>query len=408
MSLEYTLDLLKKLVSIPTVNPPGKNYREMASLLKDELEDIGLDVEVIEIPENYLDRLYPYAPRHKGHPRYIVYARYGGGRPVIHFNCHYDVVPPGEGWKSNPFTLRREDSKIIGRGTTDMKGGIAVLLAALRNVIGEDKLKHTIEVVFVPDEESGGIGTKYLVEELDITPKYVVIPEPTSSERLAIGHKGMIRGLVKVIGKQCHSSRPWLGVNAFEKACYIVTLALPEIRGEFKKLKSKYPFTCDEAAYTTLSLGGYAISPSSKDNVVPGEFIFSFDIRVIPEASNHEVFSIFENIFKKHASTQKVKLVIEKLIDVSAAITPKESPLVGFIKTIARKSIGVEPSIFVNTGRYDLVYYRSKGSHVVVYGPGVKGQAHAINEYTTISELEKFIKIYTSVLENLETLHKYL
>ncbi len=404
MSLDYTIELLRKLVAIPTVNPPGKNYREMALFLKDELENIGLDVELIEIPEEYLDKHYPYAPRHKGYPRYIVYARYGKGDPVLHFNCHYDVVPPGKGWKSDPFTLRIEDDKVIGRGTTDMKGGIAALLSAFKKSVEDNMLKQSIEAVFVPDEESGGIGTKYLVEELGFKPKYVLIPEPTSSERLAIGHKGMIRGLIKVIGKQCHASRPWLGINAFEKACIIVSSALPEIRKELGKTKSKYPFIDEGAAYTTLSLGGYAISPVMKDNVVPGEFIFSFDLRVIPETDNKTAYSLIENIFKKHAETQKVKIIIEKLIDIPAAITPPNSPLLEYVKNIATQILQIEPIIFVNTGRYDLVYYRTKGSHAVVYGPGVLGQAHAVNEYNKLSELKKFVKIYTAILENMDKL----
>ncbi len=406
MSLNYTIEVLRKLVSIPTVNPPGKNYRGMAFFLKNELENMGFNIELIEIPEEYLDKHYPYAPKHKGHPRFIVYARYGEGEPVLHFNCHYDVVPPGEGWRSDPFTLRIEDDKVFGRGTTDMKGGIAALLTALKNTVESGKLKHPIEAVFVPDEESGGIGTKYLVEELGFKPKYTIIPEPTTSERLAIGHKGMIRGLVKVIGKQCHASRPWHGINAFEKACIIVSSALPEIREEFGKTRSKYPFIDEGAAYTTLSLGGYAISPVMKDNVVPGEFVFSFDLRVIPEIDNLKAYMYFENTFRKHAEKQGVKIEIEKLIDIPTAITPPDSPLVEYVKSIATRIIGFEPIVFVNTGRYDLIYYRSKGSHVVVYGPGVRGQAHTINEYTTLSELEKFAKIYTAIIENTHILAK--
>lgn len=398
----YALSLLRDLISIPTVNPPGTNYHEMSQYLRERLENLGFKVEVIKVPEEYLNSNYPYAPQHKGYPRYIVVGKYGEGEPKIHFNSHYDVVPPGSGWKSNPFELRVEGEKLVGRGTSDMKGGIAALITALHTVIEEGALRATVEVVFVPDEESGGIGTKYLVEEVGVKPRNVIITEPTSSKRLAIGHKGMVRGLITVLGKQAHASRPWLGINAFEKTCIIMARALPRIEEELRSIKSKYPFTSDEAAYTTVSFGGYAVSSSMKDNVIPGEFTFSYDLRVIPEVPNNEVvFSKITEALLAEATKEGVKIKVSKLIDIPAAITPEDSPLVRFVSHVAKEALGDGPKIFVNTGRYDLVFYRARNSHVVVYGPGIPGQPHSVNEYTTKSEILAFIKIYSLILRRL-------
>jgi len=403
-SLNYALSLLRDLISIPTVNPPGTNYGEMSKYLKEKLEALGFEVSIIKIPEEYLNRNYPYAPQHRGHPRYVVLGKYGNGEPRIHFNSHYDVVPPGPGWEGNPFELRVEGEKLIGRGTSDMKGGIAALITALNNVINEGRLRNAIEVAFVPDEESGGIGTKYLVNVVGTAPRNVVITEPTSSRRLAIGHKGMVRGLITVIGKQAHASRPWLGVNAFEKTCNIMARALPKIRGRLRGVKSKYPFTNDEAAYTTVSFGGYARSSVMKDNVIPGEFTFSYDLRVIPEVPNGEALDEVIAALQEGAEKEGVRIKVSKLIDVPAAATPQDSPLISFTTRVAEEVIGGRPTVFINTGRYDLVFYRAKGSHVVVYGPGVPGQPHSVNEYTTKSEILTFIKIYSLILEELNKL----
>ena len=402
--LDHALSLLRDLVSIPTVNPPGLNYREMSQYLREKLESMGFTARVIEVPGEYLDRNYPYAPQHKGRPRYVVLGKYGDGEPRIHFNGHYDVVPPGPGWGSDPFELRVKGEKLVGRGTSDMKGGIAALLTALHRVIEENKLRGTVEVAFVPDEESGGVGTKYLVEEVGLVPKNVVITEPTSFRRLAVGHKGVARGLITVVGKQAHASKPWLGVNAFEKACGIIANALPKIRERLRRIRSEYPFTSEDAAYTTISFGGYAKSSVMKDNVIPGEFTFSYDLRVIPEVPNAEAFSEVAEVLQAEARKEGVEIKVSKLIDIPAAATPQDSPLISFATRVAEEVIGTKPEVFVNTGRYDLVFYRSKGSHVVVYGPGVPGQPHSVNEYTTKSEILAFIKIYSSILRRLDEL----
>ncbi|MQL46472.1 M20/M25/M40 family metallo-hydrolase, partial [Escherichia coli] len=91
-------------------------------------------------------------------------------------NGHYDVVPPGRGWARDPFTPTVEGDRIYGRGATDMKGGIAATIAALKKIRDNNVGRNlTIEAVFVPDEESGGVGTKYYVEKARKIPEYVVI-----------------------------------------------------------------------------------------------------------------------------------------------------------------------------------------------------------------------------------------
>ena len=101
--------------------------------------------------------------------------------PRVHFNGHYDVVPAGSGWEYTPFKLTKVSSNLIGRGTADMKGGIATILGVLQQFLGQRRLrKGTVSLSIVPDEERGGrLGTGYLVERLPSPPDIVFTPEPS-------------------------------------------------------------------------------------------------------------------------------------------------------------------------------------------------------------------------------------
>jgi len=397
--LDYALRTLLELVRIPTVNPPGENYERAAKLLQRKLEEIGIDTELVEIPEEYLDRTYPYSPLHKGKPRFIVYGSVEGGGKTLHINGHYDVVPPGDGWKHDPFKPTVEGNRIYGRGTTDMKGGIATALAALKYALEHDLIDYGVEVAFVPDEESGGMGTRYLIEEVGVRPDYVLIPEPTSHRMIGVGHKGFARGMVTVIGKQGHASRPWNAINAFEKACELVVDFLPRYWGVLERRKTRFPVENENSAHPSIALGGYAESPTRKDNTIPGEFYFSFDRRIIPEEDVNEVVRELEEHFRSSASRVgvQVKVDVKSLIEASA--TPVESPIVQLTAKAVKECLGVNPTLMLNAGRYDLVYYRRVGVEGIAYGPGVRGQAHAIDEYTTVDEIENVLKVYMRLLE---------
>ncbi|MFA4718623.1 M20 family metallopeptidase [Pyrococcus kukulkanii] len=395
--LNYALKTLFELVRIPTVNPPGENYERAAKLLKSKLEEMDFEVELIEVPEEYLDRTYPYSPKHRRKPRFIVYGSIGKGK-TLHFNGHYDVVPPGDGWRHNPFSPTIEGDRIYGRGTTDMKGGISTALAALKYAVEHDMINYRVEVALVPDEESGGMGTRYLVEEVGIRPDYVVIPEPTSHKLIGIGHKGFARGVVKIIGKQGHASRPWKAINAFEKACEVVVDFLPRYWEVLMGRKTEFPVEDENSAHPSIALGGYAESPTRKDNVIPGEFYFSFDRRIIPEENAMEVVKELERFLRESASKAGVSIEVDVKSLIEASATPLDSLIVKLTEKAVKNALGIEPTLMLNAGRYDLVYYRRFGVEGVAYGPGVRGQAHAIDEYTTIGEIESVLKAYIELL----------
>ena len=398
----YAIDVLKDLISIPTINPPGQSYREASQYLEKILREAGFKVSLIEIPEDYLDKWYPYKPLHRGYPRYIVYAKYGNGRPVIQFNGHYDVVPPGSGWSRDPFTPYIEGDKIYGRGATDMKGGIAAAIAAAKHFIDTYRdFKGAIELVFVPDEESGGVGTRYFVEKRYSSPDYVIISEPTTSKRINIGHKGLVRGLIRVFGKQVHGSVPWKGRNAFIDAARLVLRLHEEYTKILRERSTKAPVDEEEAKHPTINLGGYAESLSKKDNIVPGEFVFSFDRRVIPEEDVDDVSREIIDLVNKLSRELGVEASVEILSAVPASVTRGSSVLVNKISACIERICGERAEVLISRGRDDTVFYRLAGFETITYGPGVAGTAHMPDEYTSVSEIERVISVYTCLLSKL-------
>lgn len=402
--VDLAVKILSDLIRIPTVNPPGSDYARCADLLSKRLSEIGFSVNVIEIPEHYLDRHYPYSPQHRGHPRLIVYAKRGRGGRVLHFNGHYDVVPPGSGWSRDPFTPFIEGDRIYGRGSSDMKGGIASVIASLKKISDSGVGRNiTIEALFVPDEEAGGVGTRYYVEMVSKAPEYVVMAEPSTSKRVVIGHKGLVRGVVSVYGKQAHGSSPWLGDNAFLKASRLALRFMEIYSPILMSRVTSAPVEEPEARHPTINLGGYAESLSRKDNTVPGEFVFSFDRRVIPEEDIDSVVEELRRAFKKASEDVGARHDMKILSSVPPSLTPRESILVNIASTCVEKIAGKPPAIAISVGRNDSVYYRGRGSEVITYGPGAEGVAHMPDEYNLISEIERSIDVYLCIARSLDT-----
>lgn len=399
---KYTVDTLRNLVSIQTINPPGDGYAKCAEFLKQQLEEVGFHVDLIPVPDEFLDKYYPYAPIHRGNPRHIVLGRRGSGSPVLQFNGHYDVVPVGTGWKKDPFEPRIEEGRMYGRGTTDMKGGIAATIGSFKHIL-DDKLKldGTLEAAFVPDEESGGVGTRYLVETGRTKPDYVVIAEPTHPpiQRMKIGHKGIVRGVVRVFGKQVHGSAPWRGENAFVKASILVSEFMKEYQPLLDARATKQPTEDPEGKHPTINLGGYAESLSKKDNIISGEFVFSFDRRVIPEEDVNEVVKELQTTFQTVAQRVGARLEVKVLSAVPASVTSQDSRIATVTRKCIKSVLHTDAVASISVGRNDAVFYKMIGVDAINYGPGEEGTAHMPDEYTTIAELSIAVEVYTEIIK---------
>ena len=398
---EWAIKILKETISIPTINPPGEHYEEFKDYIVEVLRDIGMDVHVYKVPKDYVSTYYPdYANK----ARYIVIARVGKGRPVLQFNGHYDVVPPGNGWSKDPFKPYVDNGKLYGRGAVDMKGGIAATLLAVKTIISlfDEPQNGSLEIALVPDEEIGGkTGTGYLVERIGV-PDYTIIAEPSNADSVWIGHKGALWGFIEVYGKQAHGSTPWHGVNAFE---YMARIALDMIREYASKLdnrRSTYDYGDPRAAKPTMNLGGEVVG-GAKINIVPGYYAFSFDRRLIVEEKleevEKEIGEVVERISAKY-EREGVKIKLKIVSRLPPALTSPDNILVKTIINIGKNlGLNIKPTICV--GGLDLHYYTTKGCVAVAYGPGPTELAHQANEYVSLEELRTVAKVYAGLIKTL-------
>src|SRR5437773_7629280 len=150
------IDFTRELVAIPTENPPGAEYERCAGVIAQKLKEIGLEPHVVEVP----------ASKPGDRPGYCVTACHGEGERVLHFHGHYDVVPHSVEGQFDPFIKR---SNLFGRGSSDMKGGLASMVYAVQALRhARTRLKGRVELVIVPDEETGGArGSAWLSRAAD-------------------------------------------------------------------------------------------------------------------------------------------------------------------------------------------------------------------------------------------------
>jgi succinyl-diaminopimelate desuccinylase len=202
--------LTQELVRIPTLNPPGLHYREICELLGARLSDRGFAVEMV--------RAHGAPADSDRYPRWNMVARIEGTRPgdCVHFNGHHDVVETGHGWTTDPFGGEVRDGRVYGRGTCDMKGGLAAsVIAAEAFLDTHPDFAGAIEISATADEESGGYGgVAYLAEKGYFDPsrvQHVIIPEPLNKDRICLGHRGVWWAEIETKGRIAHGSMPFLG-----------------------------------------------------------------------------------------------------------------------------------------------------------------------------------------------------
>ncbi|MCW1296814.1 MAG: M20 family metallopeptidase [Candidatus Parvarchaeota archaeon] len=366
--------LAKILISINTENPPG-NEKEMVKFLTNFLEKEGFSV---------------YTQNVNGRENVIAYS----SKPkdaVLMLNAHMDTVPIGEkkNWKFNPLG-EIKGKKLYGRGACDVKGAMAAAIIAGMEAIKE-KLDKGFVFVFTCDEETLSEGAICLAKnkrKFLKNVKYAIITEPTNLKIVSC-HKGVIQFLIKFFGKSAHASKPENGVNAIYNAVDFIR----EIRKFYEKVnKSHYIL-----GKPTFNVG--IIKGGSKSNVVPNYCEIEIDRRIIPGENLMGVKYEFEKIIKKLRDKNKnFKAEIDVVTSHPAFFTPEKSDIVKNVSAVLKKlkmdanPIGVsyytEAEIFSRTAKIDSI----------VIGPGNAKNAHTVDEFIKISDIQKAKEIYKEII----------
>ena len=301
---------------------------------------------------------------------------------------HTDVVPvSNQKWDTDPFQLIEKDQKLYGRGASDMKSFIALVLSRVPKII-EKKLSKPIHLAFSYDEEIGCVGVHGLldlIEKKSIKPEFCIVGEPTSME-VVIGHKGKHAYSVKVDGLSCHSGQAPFGVNAINYASKLIAYI-----DELNKEKSiNGPFDQDyEVPYTTLHTG--LINGGTILNIVPNLCEFEFEIRnlatddplklvnKIKDYTNQKLINDMHKVSSKTGIHFNEKVNYPAL-DISADIEPVKN-IKELLNNQKHKKVvyGTEGGLFKN--RFDIP--------TIVCGPGSIDQAHKPNEYISIEQIKK-------------------
>ncbi|MEM4889662.1 MAG: M20 family metallopeptidase [Thermosphaera sp.] len=386
---DYIVDLTMKLVKIPTVNPPGEHYEELAEFLAKELEGIGFHVDLIRVPAEELEKHGVRLPRVivVGSLKHVELSK------ILVLNGHYDVVPPGIGWSTDPFQPILRDGNIYGRGVADMKGALASMIAAVKAIV-ESRVSLGGNILFVatPDEETGGhLGAGYLVKKKIIRGDACIIGEPTEPDKVDIAEKGALWVELITYGKAAHGSMPHLGINAVEKMAKVI-VSLESLKKAFAERKSKAPFP-EQVRFNTINIGG-VIQGGAKINVVPDRCSCTLDIRVIPEDTIEAVEKTLADFLERlKREDPELKLEMKVIDRVDPAYTSETEEIVGVVKSAIGVVLGRSPRLGALPGFTDMRWFKEL-MPTVLYGPGSMSQAHVHDEHVAVENLLVAAKVY--------------
>ncbi|MCF8210351.1 MAG: acetylornithine deacetylase/succinyl-diaminopimelate desuccinylase family protein [Rhodoferax sp.] len=407
---EEVTALTQELVRIPTVNPPGDAYEACARFLGERLAKRGFAVEYVRAEGAPGDS--------SSYPRTNVVARYEGsaGADCVHFNSHIDVVEAGPGWSMEPFAGIVRGDRVYGRGTCDMKGGLAASVIACEALIESGMaLPGALEISGTVDEESGGFaGVGYLCERGYFTPPkvhHVIIPEPLGVDRVCLGHRGVWWAEVETRGRMAHGSMPFLGDSAINHMGAFLHLLERDLQPRLQSRHTAEPVEPPGARVSTLNInsihGGqveqrYAMDALQRPTgdlpspVVAHRCRAVLDRRFIAEESLEQVKAeIIAMLDELKQSRKGFDYSIRDIMSFIPTATPKDAPVVVATARAIARVLGREPSFIASPGTYDQkhIVRTAKLRDCIAYGPGILDLAHQPDEYVEISALVDSAKV---------------
>jgi acetylornithine deacetylase/succinyl-diaminopimelate desuccinylase family protein len=377
------VDLASRLIAIPS---PSGEERAVMDFAAAWCADHGIQCERVANDPN--------------RPNLILTAGEPGSGPIVAMNGHLDTVPVSDlaSWRTGPFdpTVSDDGSRLSGRGASDMKSSVAVMLS-LMAAFKDAPLRGQLQTHVVSDEEtSGKFGTIFVLDEIAAgrlsRPDYVLIGEK-SDLKVRNAERGLVGYEVTCYGRAAHTAAARVtGVNAIAKAAKAV-LALEEDLDKFHPAVGKPVISINQ------------IHAGIAHNVVPGECVFTIDRRLIPGESAESATAEIDARLRQVAADDpefRYELVMDPHGDaIPANLTAEDSPLVQALQAAVRDVTGQEPEYFVAwAGATDGRFYRLAGIDTVGYGPGGEN-AHGANEAVFIDDLVTQAQVWAATISRL-------
>jgi len=365
------VELTRKLVGFDTINPPG-NEVEICTFLDRLFQLAGFETEVTGF----------------GETRRNLVARVGGGGNSLPlaFTGHMDTVPLGqETWAHDPFDAVVRDGRMYGRGTCDMKGGIAAAICAAVELAPELRHGPGLEFIITGGEETGAEGARALADHQRPGRKIgaLIVAEPTDLIPLS-GHKGAfwLKGVCK--GRTAHGSMPETGDSAILKAAEAVQkLAAFTFRGRGH----------DHLGHATLNVG--TIKGGLNTNSVADHAEFTIDIRTLPEQDH-------DDLLKQLAAYLGADVALSPMVDLDGVWTGRDDPwfsrVVEVVGTVTGHTHGIATAPYFTDASVLTPHF--EGVPTVILGPGSAQVAHTVDEFCPVSQLRQAVEIYKALIHD--------
>ena len=371
------LKLAQELIRFPTVKTEDKGIMKFLSR---KLTAIGFKCTII---------------KSKGtgqKPALNLYARFGKSKPHINFLGHTDVVANLNNWKIPPFKAVVKKGYLNGRGSQDMKGGVACWISAVSNFIKNKKFKGSISIIISADEETTGYGCpavmKYLRrrgEKIDFS----VVGEPSSNksvgDEIRIGRRGSMNGIINVYGKSGHSAF----ANSYINPCTALAKIIAKLKNSSLDNGTKF-MPPSNLEFTKMNVDNLS------ENVVPQYASAKFNVRFNSKHKSSSLKKKLNKIINAVAKKEKCKTKIEYRVSGEAFYT-KPNKEIYMVKKIVKKVTGNSAKLNCRGGTSDSRFLGS----IPRLELGLRNSTiHMVDERTSISDLKKLTKIYYNILEN--------
>lgn len=356
------------LIRLNTINPPG-GEEAAARYLGEMLEGHGLATAYYQLEEHRAGLVATIPGQ--------------GDRLPLVFTGHLDTVPLGNAdWSFNPHCGTVEQGRLLGRGSADMKSGVAAMAAAAA-VLAQDKPGASDMIfVFTAAEETGCQGAEQMAAGgcLPARAGALLIAEPTDNVPF-LGHKGALWLEAEAKGKSAHGSMPDMGDNAIYKA----TRAAAGLEQFFANAQA-HP----QLGKPTINVGTF--SGGSKINMVPDHAEFQIDLRTVPGIDHGELFD-------RVAQSLGADISLKRLIDLPGFLTSDEDAWVAGVQALLKKMQGAPPRPgYVNYFTDASVLLPAMGNPpAVILGPGLPGQAHQTDEFCVADKIQEAAELYLAI-----------